>query len=55
VGCKNLGRLPQLGFLVFFDKVFLVNPINHNLYGVEISAFFILKIFFGIFSKIPAF
>jgi hypothetical protein len=41
VGCRNLGRLPQLGFLIFFDKIFLVNLINHNLYGVEISAFFI--------------
>jgi hypothetical protein len=35
VGCRNLGRLPQLGFLIFFDKTFLVNLINHNLYGVE--------------------
>jgi hypothetical protein len=42
VGCRNLGRLPQLGFLMFFDKIFLVNLINHNLYEVEISAFFII-------------
>jgi hypothetical protein len=48
VGCKNLGRLPQLGFLIFFDKIFLVNLINHNLYGVEISAFFY---FFGDFFE----
>jgi hypothetical protein len=47
--------LPQLGFLIFFDKIFLVNLINHNLYGVEISAFFIFYIFCGIFSKISAF
>jgi hypothetical protein len=40
VGCRNLGRLPQLGFLIFFDKIFLVNLINHNLSGIEISAFF---------------
>jgi hypothetical protein len=39
VGCKNFNKLPQLGFLIFFDKIFLVNLINHNLYGVEISAF----------------
>jgi hypothetical protein len=43
VGCRNLGRLPHLGFLIFFDKIFLVNLINHNIYGVEISAFLILK------------
>jgi hypothetical protein len=47
--------LPHLGFLIFFDKIFLVNLINHNLYGVEISAFFNFLIFFGIFSKISAF
>jgi hypothetical protein len=40
VGCRNLGKLPLLGFLIFFDKIFLVNLINHNLHGVEISAFF---------------
>jgi hypothetical protein len=40
VGCIYLGMLPQLGFLIFFDKIFLVNLINHNLSGVEISAFF---------------
>jgi hypothetical protein len=54
VGCRNLARLPQLGFLIFFDKIFLVNLINHNLYGVEISAFFyffiFLRDFFGNFS-----
>jgi hypothetical protein len=49
VGCRNLGRLPQLGFLIFFDKIFLVNLINHNLYEVEISAFFILFYFLGDF------
>jgi hypothetical protein len=55
VGCKNFNKLPQLGFLIFFDKIFLVNLINHNLYGVEISAFKkkIKKI--GIFLKISAF
>jgi hypothetical protein len=51
VGCKYLGRLPKLGFLIFFDKIFLVNLINHNLSGVEISVFFNFLIFFGIFSK----
>jgi hypothetical protein len=45
VGCRNLGMLPQLGFLIFFDKTFLVNLINHNLYGVEISAIFNFLIF----------
>jgi hypothetical protein len=40
VGCTNLERLSQLGFLIFFDKIFLVNLINHNLSGVEISALF---------------
>jgi hypothetical protein len=49
VGCRNLGRLPQLGFLIFFDKIFLVNLINHNLSGVEISAFLN---FFGDFFEI---
>jgi hypothetical protein len=49
VGCRNLGMLPQLGFLIFFDKIFLVNLINHNLYGVEISAFLIYFIFWGLF------
>ena len=39
MGCKNLGRLPQLGFLIFFDKIFFVNLINHNLYGIDTSAF----------------
>jgi hypothetical protein len=51
VGCRNLGRLPQLGFLIFFDKIFLVNLINHNLYGVEISAFLFYFYFLGDFSK----
>jgi hypothetical protein len=58
VGCMNLGRLPQLGFLIFFDKIFLVNLINHNLYGVEISAFLIFLIFLifgGIFRKFQYF
>jgi hypothetical protein len=55
VGCKNLGRLPQLGFLIFFDKTFLVNLINHNLYGVEISAFKKIYKKIGIFLKISAF
>jgi hypothetical protein len=51
VGCRNLGRLPQLGFLIFFDKFFIVNLINHNLYGVEISTFFnLLGDFFENFS-----
>jgi hypothetical protein len=40
VGCRYLGRLPHLGFLIFFDKIFIVNLINHNLSRVEISAFF---------------
>jgi hypothetical protein len=43
--------LPQLGFLIFFDKIFLVNLINHNLYGVEISAFSILFYFFDFFKN----
>jgi hypothetical protein len=47
VGCRNLGRLPQLGFLIFSDKIFLINLINHNLYGVEISAFFYLFLILG--------
>jgi hypothetical protein len=51
VGCRNLGRLPQLGFLIFFDKMLLVNLINHNLYGIEISAFLIFLIFFGDFFQ----
>jgi hypothetical protein len=51
VGCRILGKLPQLGFLIFFDKIFLVNLINHNIFGVEISAFFKFKFFFGIFLK----
>jgi hypothetical protein len=52
VGRTNLGRLPQLGFLIFFDKIFLVNLINHKLYGVEISAFFnIFKFFWGLFEN----
>jgi hypothetical protein len=52
VGCRNFGKLPQLGFLIFFDKIFLVNLINHNLYGVEISAFSILFYFFWDFFEI---
>jgi hypothetical protein len=51
VGCRNFGRLPQLGFLIFFDKIFLVNLINHNLYRVEISAFIYLNLFFGDFFE----
>jgi hypothetical protein len=54
VGCRNFGRLPQLGFLIFFDKIFLVNLINHNLYGVEISIFFyffIFLFFWGFFEN----
>jgi hypothetical protein len=47
VGCRNLGKLPQLGSLIFFDKIFYVNIINHNLYGVEISAFFYFYFFLG--------
>jgi hypothetical protein len=43
--------LPQLGFLIFFDKIFLVNMINHNLYGVEISAFFYFFYFLGDFFE----
>jgi hypothetical protein len=43
--------LPQLGFLIFFDKIFLVNLINHNLYGVEISAFLNFLNFFGDFFE----
>jgi hypothetical protein len=54
-GLQELSRLPQLGFLIFFDKIFLVNLINHNLYRVEISAIFNILIFLGIFSKISAF
>jgi hypothetical protein len=52
VGCRNLGRLPQLEFLITFDKIFLA---NHNLSGIEISAFFNFLIFGGIFSKKSAF
>jgi hypothetical protein len=55
VGCRNFGRLPQLGFLIFFDKIFLVNLINHNLYRVEISTFLYFKFFGGIFLKISTF
>jgi hypothetical protein len=51
VGCRNFGRLPQLGFLIFFDKIFLVNLINHNLYRVGISAFFYFFYFFGDFFE----
>jgi hypothetical protein len=51
VGCRNFGRLPQLGFLIFFDKIFLVNLINHNLYGVEILAFFNFFNFFWVFFE----
>jgi hypothetical protein len=52
VGCRNFGRLPQLGFLIFFDKIFLVNMINHNLYGVEISAFLkFFKFFWDFFEN----
>ena len=51
VGCGNLGRLPQLGFLIFFGKIFLVNLINHNLYGVEISTFFNFLYFLGLFEN----
>jgi hypothetical protein len=52
VACKYLGRLPQLRFLIFFDKIFLVNLINHNLSGVEISAFYFILYFFGDYFKI---
>ena len=38
MGYRNFGKLPRLGFLIFFEKIFLVNTIKHNLYGVEISA-----------------
>jgi hypothetical protein len=55
VGCRNLDRLSQLGFLIFFDKTFLVNLINHNLSGVEISAFLLKKLILEVFSKISAF
>jgi hypothetical protein len=55
VGCKYLGKLPQLGFLIFFDKIFIVNLINHNLYRVEISAFFYFLFFFEFFLKKSAF
>jgi hypothetical protein len=51
VGCRNLGKLPQLGILIFFDKFFLVNLINHNLYGVEISAVFYVLYFLGDFFE----
>jgi hypothetical protein len=47
VGCRYLGGLLQLGFLIFFDKIFIVNLINQNLYGVEISSFFNFLNFFG--------
>jgi hypothetical protein len=50
VGCRYLGKLPQLGFLIFFDKIFIVNMINHNLSGVEISTFF--NFFGDFFEKI---
>jgi hypothetical protein len=50
-----LGRLPQLGFLIFFDKIFLVNLINHNLSRVEISAFLFLFFLGGFFRKIQHF
>ena len=48
----NLGRLSQLGFLIFFDKIFLVNLVNHNLLGIEISAFFFKKNLGDFFKKI---
>jgi hypothetical protein len=51
VGCRNLGRLSQLGFLIFFDKIFLVNLINHNLFGVKISTFLHFFIFLGDFFE----
>jgi hypothetical protein len=31
----TLGRLAKLDFLIFLDVNFTVNPINHNLLGVE--------------------
>jgi hypothetical protein len=30
----TLGRLPELEFLIFFDALFMVDSINHNLLGV---------------------
>jgi hypothetical protein len=48
VGCRCLGRLPQLGFLIIFDKIFLVNLINHNLSRVEI---FLFSYFWGDFFE----
>jgi hypothetical protein len=30
----TLGRLPQLEFLIYFDALFMVNSINHKLFGV---------------------
>jgi hypothetical protein len=50
-GLHVLNRLPQLGFLIFFDNTFLVNLINHNLSGVEISAFYFILFFGGFFQK----
>jgi hypothetical protein len=51
VGCRYLGKLPQLGFLIIFDKIFSVNLINHNLSGDEISASSYILIFWGIFRN----
>jgi hypothetical protein len=30
----TLGRLPELEFLIFFDALFMVDSINHNLLKV---------------------
>jgi hypothetical protein len=44
--------LPQLGIFIFFNKIFIVNLINHNLSGIEISAFSYFFIFLGDFFEI---
>jgi hypothetical protein len=48
---QELRQFTTIRILIFFDKIFLANLINHNLYGVEISAFYYFIIIFGIFSK----
>jgi hypothetical protein len=52
VGCRYLGRLPQLGFLMFFDKIFIVNLINHNLSGFENFSILFFNVLGDFFEKI---
>ena len=51
MGCRYLGRLPQLGFFIFFDKIFIVDLINHNLSRVENFSIFEFFYFLGDFFE----